>query len=54
MSTQPDPTRLLVDETDAAALELARWPRNQYPLIDESTAASGVYELPALLRKQAS
>ena len=46
------PSRRFDDENDMVALELARWPRNQYPLIDES-AESGVYELPALLRKQA-
>jgi hypothetical protein len=45
-------SRRFDDESDMVALELARWPRNEYPLIGES-AESGVYELPALLRKQA-
>lgn len=42
------------DESELAARDLARWPRNEYPLIGEATAESGVYELPALLRKQAA
>jgi hypothetical protein len=48
------PSRRFDDESDSIAMELQRWPRNEYPLIGEATAESGVYELPALLRKQAA
>jgi hypothetical protein len=48
-----DDCRRFDDEPDFAALELQRWPRNEYPLIAEAAADSGVYEMPALLRRQA-